>query len=87
MNKKEYISKLANFLIENGKSMDAISLAKHLNWNGYLTNYETPYEGKRGVYTLIHSVYDWLINNNRIQEADNVAKAYKKTDGSYAYHK
>lgn len=87
MEKKEYIAKLANFLIENEKSMDAINLAQHLNWNDYLTNYETPYEGKRGIYTLIHSVYDWLVKNNRIQEAENVAKAFKKPDGSYAYDK
>lgn len=81
MEKKEYISRLAKFLIDNNINMNAVDLASHLNWNNYSTNYKTPYKGKRGIYRLIHSVYDWLFKNNKIIEAEYVAKAFKKPDG------
>ena len=85
MNKKEYLSKLANFLIQTNTTMNAESLADHLNWNGYKTNYETEYKGKRGTYKLIHSAYDYYAERGMLVEANEIAKAFKKPNGEYAY--
>ena len=86
--KKEYIRRLFNFLVENETKMTGKNLADHLNWNGYRTNSGDKYVGERGIYTLIHSVYDWLVYSIDSQdEADNIAKAFQKPDGSYAYDK
>jgi len=85
MDKKEYITKLATFLIGTKTTMPVDSLALLLNWNGYTTEYGTPYQGKRGTYTLVKATYDWLVKNGRKMEADNVAQAFPKPDGSYAY--
>ncbi|MBC7607768.1 MAG: hypothetical protein H7199_12555 [Burkholderiales bacterium] len=56
--KKEYIRRLSNFLVENETKMTGKNLADHLNWNGYRTNSGNKYIGERGIYTLIHSVYN-----------------------------
>lgn len=85
LEKKEYITKLADFLITTKTTMNVENLAEHLNWNGYKTNYDTEYQGKRGTYTLIHSTYDYLVEKNRQNDADKVAKAFKKPNGNYAY--
>lgn len=85
MDKKEYIRKLGSFLINNGKTMDVPNLVEHLNWNGYKTNYGTEYQGGRGSYRLIRSTYDWLIKIGEPGDAKNVAEAFMKPDGTYAY--
>lgn len=85
MEKKEYIRRLANFLAENGTHMAGNELAEHLNRNGFETNYGATYEGVRGTYTLIHATYDWLVSIGSQEEADNVAGAFPKPDGTYAY--
>ncbi len=87
MNKKEYISKLAHFLISTNTTMNVENLAEHLNWNGFKTNYETEYKGKRGTYTLIHSAYDYYADKKMQNEADEIALAFKKPNGEYAYIK
>jgi len=87
MEKKEYITQIANFLISTNTTMNVTQLADLLNWNNFKTNYDSEYSGKRGTFKLIHSVYDWLISNNRKQEADNVAFAFLKLDRTYAYEK
>lgn len=85
MDKKEYIKRLATFLNDNGTTMAANELAEHLNRNKFKTSYGTEYEGGRGTYTLIHATYDWLVANGQQTEADNVAKAFPKPDGKYAF--
>jgi len=85
MDKKEYIKRLATFLCENGTTMAANELAEHLNRNKFKTSYGTEYEGGRGTYTLIHATYDWLVTNGKQIEADSVASAFTKPDGSYAF--
>jgi hypothetical protein len=87
MDKKEYISQLATFLVHTKTTMTGETLATLLNWNGFKTSYNTEYEGGRGTYTLIHATYDWLVSNGKQTEADNVAMAFKKPDGTYAYDK
>ena len=87
MNKKEYIGHLANVLVSNKTTITAENLANHLNDIGFETGYGTEYAGGRGTYTLIHATYDWFASNGNQVSADNVALAFKKPDGTYAYNK
>lgn len=87
MDKYEFIRQLANFLVSTSTSMNVKDLAGLLNWNGYQTNYGTPFQGARGTYTLVHATYDWLDSIGQPGDADNVAAAYRKPDGTYAYEK
>ena len=85
MSNKEYISKLAQTLADNGTTMSGEELAQHLNRNNMKTSYGTEYAGKRGIYKLIQDTYKWLESQGLHQEARNVAVAFVKPDGSYAY--
>lgn len=87
MDNKEYVRRLGVFLVDNGMSMDVANLAEHLNWNKFKTSYNTPYQGKRGTYTLVHATYDWLVSISEQVDADKVAEAFRKPDGTYAYQK
>lgn len=87
MEKKEYISKLGIFLNDNNTTMAVNELADHLNRNGFKTSYESDFKGERGTYKLIHSVYNWLVNNSQLIEAKAVACAFTKADGTYAFDK
>ncbi len=86
MDKKEYIRQLAVFLVGTKTSMTGETLATLLNWNKFKTSYGSTYEGGRGTYTLIHATYDWLVKNGNQGDTDQVALAFKKPDGSYAYN-
>jgi hypothetical protein len=84
--KKYYIAQLASFLVSHKMKMSGEELAEHLNRNNFLTSYGTEYQGGRGTYKLIKETYHWLESElNLSEEAQNVAKAYVKPDGSYAY--
>lgn len=87
MNKKKlYIWHLASFLCQHGMTMSGEELADHLNRNNFLTSYGHKYHGKRGTYTLIHETWRWVNDELGLQdEAKNVAEAYVKANGSYAY--
>lgn len=85
MDKKDYITKLGEFLTDNGTTMSVSELAEHLNRNNFKTNYGSEYQGKRGTYTLVDAVYDELANNGNQAMADKVARAFPKNDGTYAY--
>ncbi|TXH59590.1 MAG: hypothetical protein E6Q89_02075 [Bacteroidia bacterium] len=87
MEKKEYITQLAKFLVATNTTMTGETLADLLNWNKFKTNYNSEYEGGRGTYTLIHATYDWLVAHENQEDADKVALAFKKPDGTYAYNK
>ncbi len=87
MEKKEYITQLAKFLVATNTTMTGETLADLLNWNKFKTNYNSEYEGGRGTYTLIHATYDWLVAHENQEDADQVALAFKKPDGTYAYNK
>jgi hypothetical protein len=84
MDKKEYISRLANFLVANNTTMVRADLIKHLIWNGFITN-EGYVGGKRGTYVVIYETYDWLVSVGKQVEADNIKLAFKKSDGESAY--
>ncbi len=67
--------------------MTGPTLATLLNWNGFQTDYGTRYAGARGTYTLIQATYNWLESIGEDDDAERVALAFKKPDGSYAYNK
>lgn len=85
MNKKEYITKLGEFLTDNKKTMSVPELAEHLNRNNFKTNYGSDFQGKRGTYTLVDAVYDELVDAGNKLKADKVSAAFPKNDGTYAY--
>lgn len=85
MNKEDFIIDLAKKLVAAGNVMTTSELADELNKNGYATNYGEPYSGKRGTLTNVSKIYDDLIKQGRIADADAVAKAFVKEDGTYAY--
>ena len=85
-NKRLYIWELAKFLSTNDMTMSGEELAAHLNRNNFLTDYGTEYAGTRGTYTLINAVYKWVHDILGLpQEAEHVANAFVKPDGTYAY--
>ena len=85
--KHEYLNLLAASLFDNKKAMSGEELAKHLNRNGFETTYGSEYTGKRGVYKLIESTYVWSEQKFGAESCHKVARAFVKSDGSYAYEK
>lgn len=84
-NKKLYIFRLAEFLVNNDMVMSGEELADHLNRNEFLTSYGTEYQGKRGIYRLISTTFDDVKQVFGEAEARRVAVAFVKPDGTYAY--
>ncbi|MCC7302336.1 MAG: hypothetical protein IT233_06820 [Bacteroidia bacterium] len=87
MNKKKlYVWQLATFLSNHNMRMSGEELADHLNRNNFLTNYGTEYQGGRGTYTLIRETWNWLQHDLQLpDQAEKIADAFVKPDGSYAY--
>ena len=87
MNKKKYyIWQLAAFLQSHEMTMSAEELAAHLNRNKFLTSYGSEFQGGRGTYTLIRQTWEWVKNELQLpDEAEKVARAFVKPDGTYAY--
>ena len=87
MNKKKlYVWRLASFLSDHGMMMSGEELADHLNRNKFLTSYGEEYQGGRGTYKLIRETWNWVNEELGLDdEAEKVAKAFVKPDGSYAY--
>jgi len=85
MDNKQYVLEVATVLSRAGATLPASELAAIMNTFGRTTTYGTTYAGLRGTYTLIHATYDWLVAKGRQPDADIVAVAFTKPDGSYAY--
>jgi hypothetical protein len=85
VSKKEYIKKLAEFLVSTETTMNISDLANHLNWNNFRTKDRKPYKGKRGTYVLVKSTWKWLEKNKMKNEAEQVAKAFVTPSNKYAY--
>ena len=85
MDKYQFIQDLANDLAKKRQTKNGWEVAKLLNDNGYFTNNNTPFQGGRGVYKLIHATYDRLKASGLNKDADNVAAAFKNQNGEYAY--
>ncbi|MDD9859262.1 MAG: hypothetical protein OXU40_02300 [Nitrospira sp.] len=84
--KKVYVWQLGSFLYDHGKVMSGEELAKHLNRNNFLTGYGKEYAGGRGTYKLIKVTWRWLNDELGLpSEAEKVAEAFVKRDGSHAH--
>ncbi len=84
--KKLYVWRLGSFLSDHGKTMSGEELADHLNRNKLLTGDGTDFKGGRGTYQLITKTWKWVHDELELPgEAEKVAKAFVKPDGSYAY--
>lgn len=84
--KKLYIWQLADFLSNRDKKMSGEELAAHLNRNGIYTEYDSEYQGGRGIYTLIRNTYHWLHDDLGLtEEASKIADAFVKPDGTHAW--
>tara|TARA_R110002020_G_scaffold203325_4_gene406958 strand:+ start:3153 stop:3416 length:264 start_codon:yes stop_codon:yes gene_type:complete len=87
MDNKQYVLEVATVLNRAGVTLAASQLADIMNQFGRTTTYGAQYAGLRGTYTLIHATYDWLANRGDQADADIVAQAFTKPDGSFAYDK
>jgi hypothetical protein len=86
--KKLYIWRLAAFLHSNDMAMSGDELAAHLNRNNFTTGYGAQYQGARGTYKLITETWNWVNNDLGLEnEAQAVALAHVKPDGSHAWDK
>jgi len=87
MNQKTaaHTASLARALGQTGRTMRAHDLAVELNRLGLTTGYGTPFGQGRGIYSHVKAVYAQLVAEGRQIDADAVAVAYTRDDGSYAY--
>jgi len=85
MDSKKYVFEVAFLLNHLKLTLPVKDLTDTMNSLGYKTTRNLPYKGLRGSYKLIHATYNWLVSQNRQLDANKVAKAFTKPDGSYAY--
>ena len=85
MEKFDYIRFTAKLLCEKGTTMVADDLAEELNKRNYTTDRGDEFVGGIGIYKLISSTYHRLTDNGEHDDADEVARAFTKPDGNYAY--
>ena len=83
--KKTFIKDLANHLVSTGTVMSGPELANHLNRNNIQTDSGTTYAGTQGTYALVKATYNELMKNGDSINADKIALAFVKEDGTYAY--
>lgn len=83
--KKIFIKDLAAHLTNTKSVMSGPELAKHLNRNNIKTDSGSNYVGSQGTYALVKATYKELISNGDFVNANNVALAFVKEDGTYAY--
>lgn len=82
--KYQAVATIASELRKYDKTIPAEALAWLLNELGHRTNYGSTYEGGRGTYRLIRSTYHRYEKGSPIV-ANDIAEAFTKPDGSYAY--
>lgn len=86
MDKFNYIRFSAKLLVENKTTMTALDLVEELNNRNYFTDRGESFLGGEGIYKLISSTYKRLVDSGNQEDADSVAVAFTKQDGSYAYN-
>lgn len=82
--KRKIIAELAQCLVENKLKISGKLLSDILNFNDIETNYGTQYEGGRGIYTLIHAVYNYYYEHDP-SLAEQIALAFTNECGEYVY--
>ena len=83
--KANLVADIAQALVKNGATMRVTLLMDLLNQNNFKTNKGHEYEGGRGSYHFISSLYDYFKEIGHQKAADDIAAAFVKADGSYAY--
>lgn len=85
--KREYLAKLATFLVNNDSVMSGKELQELFNRNGILTNNGCEYSinGGQGIHRVISNVWAYYFNNKDFQTAYNIARAFVNQNGEYAY--
>lgn len=83
--KANFVADIAQALVKNGATMRVTLLMDLLNQNSFKTNKGYEYEGGRGSYRFISSLYDYFKEIGHQKAADDIAAAFVKADGSYAY--
>ena len=83
--KYNFIKNLAKYLVDNKLKMTGLEVAELMNSNEIYTSYGTEYAGRRGTYKLISDSYKYFENEGNNEVAENIAIAFIKADGSYAY--
>ena len=83
--KKIFIKDLAAHLTNTKSVMSGPELAKHLNRNNIKTDAGSAYIGSQGTYALVKATYNKLISTGDSINANYVALAFVKEDGTYAY--
>ncbi len=85
--KTNFLADLASYLLKVGRTMDGGGVCVSLTRARHRTQWGGRYvPGGRGVYRLLHAAYDRLSAAGRQADADAVALAFTKADGTYAYH-
>src|SRR4051794_29882810 len=76
-----------NFRVRTlGMRMHAFDLVQNLTFNKMTTGYGTPYvPNGRGIFRMLTALYAWLVKQGRQFEADAVATAFTKQDGTHAW--
>lgn len=82
LNKAEYIRYLAVYLHEQNSQIDVIELRALLNWNDYKNVAGLAFDDPKEIEYLIHSTYNFLIENDYHGDASKIAIVYKRTGGS-----
>jgi hypothetical protein len=83
--KFEFVAWVANELKKHETFMSIPALRELLNKKGYTTNYGMPYDGGRGTYRLVRSVYYREKDKDKLENAHNVAVAFRRPNFNYAY--
>lgn len=86
MDKYEYVRFSAKLLVKKKTTMTALDLVKELNYRNFSSNRGEAFVGRQGIYKLISSTHKRLVDSGNQEDADEVARAFTKQDGSYAYN-
>jgi hypothetical protein len=85
--KKMYLVKLAEFLVNNGTTMSGSELVDHFNRNKILTSLGTEYCHSRGIYRLLAETYVWLESMGIDSITNKFLKAFVDGNGEYPWNK
>lgn len=83
--KANLVADIAHALVQNNATMRVTLLMDLLNQNDFKRKDGHEYEGGRGSYHFISSLYDYFKEIGHQKAADDIAAAFVKTDGTYAY--
>ncbi|MCR4566101.1 MAG: hypothetical protein K5651_08440 [Bacteroidales bacterium] len=86
--KRDFVAKLAKYLVDNDLRMSGQELQALLTRNKIRTNYGSNYSenGGRGVHRLISNVWEYYHGHGDYQTAYNIARAFVNKNDEYAYN-